>query len=164
MSERNFFIINESAPNSCFKNMFEELIQFGSAQKIGIHINVKEYDGELNELLEHLNVKENYFSISDDCPGSLETDDLFDLAGYMNKKECIEGFEFLNQIVKIIFSDPSVKDVDFYISDVPAVLPSDYEIVKVKGKNLAEALAGEIFSKKNWYIGIPTACFKILEH
>lgn len=151
MSSRNFFIIkkvDESKPSGLEKIAIE-LIQFAIHRNIGILFNI---DGYHDELLSLLNVKRDYFCVSESFINR-ESEDLFaDYDCYLKVKDLpseqaevkekellLEKFTFLNDIIKIIFKLSNVKGVDFYVSDQYTFLLSDYDQIEVEDENLTGA-------------------------
>lgn len=176
MSYRNFMIIHTDSLNISLNNIREDLIEIARKNKIGIHCDIKNYH---NELLELLDIKNNYFCISDDFE-HIECEDAFSIIEafeYMislklkrkyereraEKDYLINQFNFLNEFVNLIFSKFS-NDVslEFYFSSQYSLKLEDYRNIIVDNRNLTEAFVQSLQpTKKENYIGVKTVKFLI---
>jgi len=172
MSSRNLFIINNTGVNNFIrlKNIEVELVNLANYRKIGIHFNVLGYHDELINLL---NIKHNYFCISESFT-NIESEDIFstnDSFEYiyklkLNKTQSeikeknllIKKFTFLNEIINIIFNNlPNISSVDFYISDQYSSTLTSYQTIEVVDKDLTKALVDSYEPTKKYnYFGLKT--------
>lgn len=176
MSYRNFMIVHTDFPNNSLDNIKKELIELARKKNIGIHLNILDYH---NELLELLDIKKNYFCISNDfknveCEAIFSTIEAFE---YMislklrTKKErekaeqnyLIEQFSFLNDFVNVIFQKLENNiTIEFYFSDQYSTTLDSYKTIIVQNRNLTKAFVQSLQpTKKDDYIGVKTTKFII---
>lgn len=176
MSYRNFMIVYTNSTNNSLDRLKEDLIEVAKKNSIGIHFNIVGY---YNELLEVLNITNNYFCISDDfehieCENTFSIVEAFDymislkLDGKEEKKRAeknylIQKLKFLNEFVELIFQtmDNHVS-IEFYFSDQYGSTLEDYRNIIVDKRNLTEAFVQMLQpTKKDNYIGVKTTKFII---
>lgn len=161
MSMNNLFIVKRKVPNilSGLDEISNDIVKLALNKRIGINFNVRGYH---DELLKLLNVRGDYFCVSDSF-SCIETDDLFDLNDCLTDDAFFNKYAFLNEIIAILFAQSNIASVDFYIAHSYCYMLSDYKNVKVENANLTKAFIDEILLqvKEKGYCGIPTAKFEI---
>ena len=173
MSARNMFVINAKT-NENASNIYDILTQYMASQPCSI---VFEPSGYWDEILKLLDCNSYYFSITDstkhiECEDLFSIDESYDFAMAFPKKQFDNKvnehlntkLSFVNDIVKIIFFDPNVLNIEFYVSDQYSITLEDFHcLVSVLDKNLCDALIKTYNpSKRQDYYGMKTAKFLIV--
>lgn len=176
MSYRNFMIVYTNSINDSLDRLKEDLIEVAKKNNIGIHFNIVGY---YNELLEVLNIKDNYFCISDDfehieCENTFSIVEAFDYMISLKLKEkdekqkaeknyLIQKLKFLNEFVELISQTfNNHVSIEFYFSDQYGSTLEDYRSIIVDKRNLTEAFVQSLQpTKKANYIGVKTTKFLI---
>lgn len=170
MSARNLFVLrfNDTANSKTLYDVLDAYMKFTNFSI------VFEPMGYWDEILNCLNCKRNYFTVTEnkcviECEDIFSTRDSFEYARrfprrYFRDKEhefLQNKLSFLNDIVQILFEDSCVKSVEVYMSDQYSTdLDAFDRCIQVVDRNLTEALIGTYQStKKDKYFGMKTVKF-----
>lgn len=170
MSFRNLFFIHFKDINGNIE--LTEIRNYLSKLKYGFLFKPKNYQDELISKIIDNNF---YFSITSHI-NSIECDDFFDLENaylrsllypkiQQRKKEqefLKKQFIFLDDVIKLIFTNENVESVEVFISGQFSTELEDYNTIDIKDRCLSKALV-DVYNptKKDNYIGFKTTKFVI---
>ena len=176
MSVTNYFIIEKRNKDieSGLEECFITLVNLAMRNSFGLHLNKLDYK---SYLLEELNVTYDYFIISDDFHyyNSDEifcNEEIYEKIKLLPSKESaikerellLKKYEFLDEIIEILFKHQNIKSIDFYVSNSEAVI-SDYKQNSVGNRKLSEAFVARLYPTKGNrdenYFGLKTTKFTI---
>lgn len=143
----------------------KELVKYALDSNMGLLYNVI---GPYESLLDEINVCVNFFRLTDTFY-NFNFDELRDIPYTYDNEEGYKQqfkikFQYLNDIIDVLFKYPEIKRVEFFITDNVSAILSDYSEIIVPDHNLTQSLLDAVLEESKrigLYYYIPTARFYI---